>query len=169
MSTPRQTKLAKELVNNALSDKPDNVSNILDNVGYAPTTARKNQNEIIDAPGVQEAIAEYTSEMLGAFEAQGITPYKIAGKIRDLLNSKKIIKVAGKDGETQIISEEDNVNAIDKGITHAAKFGIGGGYKTGNEPLQQQNIQVNIFNQPKIQQLVGDFEQKLKDELTREE
>lgn len=164
MPTPKQEKLAKALVDNALSDKPDNLSNILDNVGYAPTTARKNQNEIIDAPGVQEAIKEYTSEMIGAMEAQGITPFAIAGKIKELLNAKKITKVAG-----QIESIEDNYQAIDKGITHAAKFGIGGGYKTNDQPIAQQNVQINIFNKPEVREIVADFEEKLKAELTKHE
>lgn len=167
--TPKQEKLGKAIVENVLKDKPDNMSTMLSNVGYKETTARHRQGDIISRPGVQEAIAKATEEMLGAFEAQGITPYYVAGKIKDLMEAKKITKVAGKDGEVQIISEEDNYQAIDKGISHAAKFGIGGGYKTNDDGKPTaNNIQINILNSPKVKELVEDFESKLKAELTKD-
>lgn len=162
MATPKQEKLAKAIVENAISDEPKSMKEIMENHGYATNTA-KTPNQIVESAGVQEAIKEYTSEMMGAFEAQGITPYYVAGKIKDLMEAKKIVKVAG-----QIESIEDNHQAIDKGISHAAKFGIGGGYKTDDKGNPTgNNIQVNIFNSPKIQEIVGDFEAKLKEELTR--
>lgn len=163
MATPKQEKLAKALVDNAISNQPGTLKEILENTGYATDTA-KTPNQIIDAPGVQDAIAEYTSEIIGAMEAQGITPFFVAGKIKELLNAKKITKVAG-----QIESIEDNYQAIDKGITHAAKFGLGGGYKTNDQPIAQQNVQINIFNKPEVREIVADFEEKLKAELTKNE
>jgi len=47
--------------------------------------------------------------MQEALEAKGITPERIAESIDFLL-------------------EHDNFQAVDKGITHAAKMGVGGGY-----------------------------------------
>lgn len=162
--TVRQKKLGQEIVKNALKDKPDNMTTLLSNVGYARTVAEHRQGVIIQAPGVQQAIQEASKEMLGALEQQGVTPYFVAGKIRDLLEAKKIIRVAG-----EIESVEDNYQAIDKGIAHAAKFGIGGGYKTDDNgrPTAAPSVQINVFNSPRVQSLVKEFEDRLKAELTR--
>ena len=47
--------------------------------------------------------------LVAALDARGITPEKIAEKIGWLLNQEKY-------------------EAVDKGIAHAAKIGVGGGY-----------------------------------------
>lgn len=62
-----------------------------------------------------------------ALEARGITSEKVAEKIGVLLDAKKKVRTYTKGDITEEYEEEDHA-AIDKGITHAAKIGVGGGY-----------------------------------------
>jgi len=169
MATPRQEKLGKALIENVLSDKPKTLKELVVSSGYDETTAIKQVPAVINQKGVQEVIKRETDLMLDALKKKGVTSEYVADRIKVLLDAKKIIKVAGKDGEMQIISEEDNYQAIDKGISHVAKFGLGGGYKTNDDGVStQQNIQVNIFNTPEVKEIVADFEAKLKEQLSKQ-
>lgn len=65
-------------------------------------------SENLTKPNVVEAIKNEQKNLLEALEAQGITPQRIAEKIDMLL--------------------EGDANSIDKGLNHAIKAGVGGGY-----------------------------------------
>ena len=60
-------------------------------------------------------------------EKGGLTPKKVVDKIQQLLDSKKITKIMTVNGDVHV-TEEDNIIAINSGLTHALKIGIGGGY-----------------------------------------
>lgn len=95
---------------NLLKDKPDPVGKVLENVGYSETLAEQ-PNRIILSEGFQTALAE--TGLKEALIKQGINPEKIAEKINVLLNATI--------GE----NEKPDVNAIDKGLKHAANiYGI---------------------------------------------
>lgn len=78
-----------------------------------------------------------SADMILALRSVGVGAQKIAEKIMQLLDSKKILKTFTKDGDVRIL-EEDNYNAIDKGLVHALKIGIGGGYKA--EEIRQSGM-----------------------------
>lgn len=56
MPTFRQEKLAEAIIENAGLDKPKTMGEVLEKVGYAPTTAGARPGEVIEAKGVQEAL-----------------------------------------------------------------------------------------------------------------
>ena len=62
-----------------------------------------------------------------ALESKGVNAHKIADKILELLDAKRKVTVVKKKGEDVIIEEID-ASAIDRGLTHALKTGVGGGY-----------------------------------------
>ena len=78
-----------------------------------------------------------TAEMVLALRSVGVGAKKIAEKIVQLLDSKKITKTFTSDGDVSIV-EEDNIQAIDKGLIHALKIGVGGGYKA--EEIRQSGV-----------------------------
>src|SRR6185312_15522632 len=111
MSRPRQKKLAQALVENAITEKPKHIKEVLESVGYPISTAESQAKRVIEQKGVQEEI----KTMVGALEAQGVTPIKIAEKINVLLNAEKKVRQIVK-GELVTEYEEEDTNAIDKGI-----------------------------------------------------
>ena len=85
-----------------------------------------------------ERIGKITMDLIeAALEYGKLTPGKLIRKIDELLDSKKITKTYNQNGSI-VITEEDNVNAIDKALTHAFKIGIGGGYKA--EEIRQSGV-----------------------------
>ena len=78
-----------------------------------------------------------TADMVLALRSVGVGAKKIAEKIVQLLDSKKITKTFTSDGDVSIV-EEDNIQAIDKGLIHALKIGVGGGYKA--EEIRQSGV-----------------------------
>ena len=114
--TPRQRKAAKAVVLNAISDKPISNGAILKSVGYGFGFSNS-PHRVLQSEGFQDALKE--SGLLGALKKQGINPARIAKKIDVLLDAKrKTIR----DG-TEF--EEDDYQAIDKGIKHATSiYGI---------------------------------------------
>lgn len=63
MPTIRQRKLVNALVDNALTDKPETLTKILENVGYKPSVA-KTPDTIIEGKGVQELLKQYLPDEL---------------------------------------------------------------------------------------------------------
>lgn len=120
---PRQRKVAKALVENLLSDKPKPTGQVLESVGI-PKTSAGNPKRIIESEGVQMALAEMG--LKDALIEEGINPKYIASKINVLLKAKKFIqKFSHETGETELIGEQDDYQAIDKGLSHATKiYGI---------------------------------------------
>lgn len=77
--------------------------------------------------------AQYATEakltMMDALTDIGITPPDVAEGVSKLLHAKKIKRVRDAEGGLIEEMEREDMAAIDKGITHAAKFGVGGGYR----------------------------------------
>lgn len=95
-------------------------------------------------------------KMLKALEDQGITPEYIAKKIKTLLNARKDVLHGGR-----IVATVDDLEMINKGIIHALRLGVGGGYKIDTVNNQTQ-INVNMINTPEVKRQIEDFEAQLK-------
>ena len=98
--------------------------------------------ENLSKPYIAEAVKSEQKNLVDALEAQGITPAKIAQKIDYLLES-----------------EDESV--IDKGLSHAIKIGVGGGYAAekhlvGNVNLDSiQKKQARIYQEIEEEQLTS--------------
>lgn len=94
MSTIRQKKLAKALVENAISSNPMNKQELVASVGYSDLSAEKKATEIIESKGTQEEL-----DALG-FDVESAKKVVIHimryGKEDNRLNAaKEIFKVRG--------------------------------------------------------------------------
>lgn len=94
MSTLKQKKLAKELVNNMKSNDPKTAGQILENIGYSKAIA-KNPKMAIETVGVQEEL-----EVLGFTEeaAKGVVASIMHHSENDMARLKasdQIFKVVG--------------------------------------------------------------------------
>ena len=79
MSTAKQQKLAKEIVNNLRRKKPLNKAKLLDMVGYARNTGEKKAGQIIGQIGVQKELAVLGFDKTSAQEV-----------VRDIMLNKKV-------------------------------------------------------------------------------
>lgn len=66
--------------------------------------------------------------LAAALEEKGIGSEVVAERIRTLLYATKPVWVKGENGVNEMIDEGPDYQAIDKGLTHTLKIGIGGGY-----------------------------------------
>lgn len=168
MPTVRQELLAEKLVENVLKDKPDNMGQLLESAGYAKQTAEATPGKIINQAGVQEALEERRSELEAALRKRGVTPALIAVKVKNLLDaSSPIYKNNNETGEIELVGEKPDYQAMDKGITQAMKMGLGGGYVKETAPPAPGTVNVTFINSPEVQKLIQNFEQSLKEQLTR--
>ena len=67
------------------------------------------------------------SDLINALEARGVEANMVAEKIQQLLMAKRKVRTIIK-GDVVTEVEEIDASAIDKGLTHALKSGVGGGY-----------------------------------------
>lgn len=156
MATQRQKKLAKAIVENAVAEKPKTMGELVENSGYSKNTATKQLPAVVNQKGVQDEI----KTMIGALKAQGITPVKIAEKINVLLNAEKKVRQIIR-GELTTEYEEEDTNAIDKGITHSLKLGIGGGYA----PEKSLNVNVSVIDDEAITKIADELNAKMTNEV----
>lgn len=121
--TPRQRKAALEIVKNLLKDKPETEAKVLADIGYSKGIT-ETPSMVTQSEGFQTALEE--TGLKAALIRQGITPDKISERINVLLHAKKSIqKFSHETGETELIGEQDDYQAIDKGLSHATKiYGI---------------------------------------------
>lgn len=86
----------------------------------------------------------------------GIDPLMLAKKIKELLNAEKSVLQNGK-----IAFTLPDTEMINKGLTHALRVGVGGGYVDGNS---QPPVQINFgfVNSPDVQAQIQKFEEELK-------
>lgn len=172
MPTAKQEKLAEALVVNAVSDDPKTLGQTLEAVGYSNSTATTKPGQVIATQGVQQALVKAQSAMVDALKAKGIDPEFLASKVKELLEAKKVVKMITKDSQgntlkVDVVSEEVDKFAIDKGLTHAFKLGVGGGYQNEREANAGGNININFINSPQVQSVVKNFEENLKQILTQ--
>lgn len=165
--TERQDKLAELVIENSLSDTPLNKGEMLEKVGYSRNIADQ-PNKVLQTRGFQLALERKQESMLTALEQAGVTPGFLARKINQLLNKEQVIvrnNITTGLIETVETGEMD-VQAVDKGITHALKLGLGGGYKDNQTNTTNQTINYNFINSPEVQAKVKEFEEDLKSQLT---
>ena len=161
MPTLKQKALAKELVRQGVEGKPSTLGQSLENAGYSRTTALATPGRVINTPGVQEAIKEEEKTMAAALNKSGITPLKVARHINKLLDAKVKVETFKKGEMMTTVTREDTF-AIDKGVTHALKLGVGGGYIQNEQP----SVVINFFNNPRLLQIRNAFETQIKEELS---
>lgn len=154
--TPKQQQLAQNLVANQLKDKPLTLKEVLVKSGYSLSTAGASTRDIIEREGVQQALSELHATMADALAAKGINPDTVAEAIHKLLNAQKVRIIVRADGDEVIEEEKEDSFAINKGITHALKIGIGGGYKEA-PPIPN----VNILNIHGASELAREYEAKM--------
>ena len=78
-------------------------------VGRIGSQGSKNPEHSAESMGTKR-LKQVEESMLDAFTEEGVTPRKVAKEVKNLLDHK-------------------NPMAKDKGISHALKAGVGGGYK----------------------------------------
>lgn len=66
MPTLRQRKLAKKIVESATLDKPPNLGEVLESVGYPESTATTYPGKVLKQKGVQEALEDLGFSIEGA-------------------------------------------------------------------------------------------------------
>lgn len=71
--------------------------------------------------------SSYARDILVALEAKGVDALKVAGKIQELLDATQKETTVFPGGEMRTTEKVDSA-AIDKGLAHALKVGVGGGY-----------------------------------------
>ena len=159
--TPRQRKLAQNLIEEQLKDHPGTLAKVLEKTGYPQSTIRGTPGEIVQQKGVQMALEQEIRSMGEALAKVGVTPERVATKIRRLLNAKIKVRTFIKGTMTTEVEKEDSF-AIDKGITHALKLGVGGGY----QQVPVGPITINFFGNPKLMEMKDTFEEQIKATLS---
>lgn len=79
MATLRQKKLAKLIVENALSEKPLNAGQMLESVGYSKTMATAKPGEMLASKGVKKEL-----------EILGFTEEAAMSVVSEILNNKNV-------------------------------------------------------------------------------
>ena len=114
MTTERQKRLARALIENSISIKPRSAKDLLVTIGYSQITAAKEQKEIINGKGVQEELNKL-----------GFTELHAKALVGAILNSPIVY---------EMITPENQLNAADK------MFKVFGSYA----PEKRENININV-------------------------
>lgn len=98
MSTVRQKRLAKAIIDNTAREKPLNKKELVVSVGYSPVTADVKAGEIMEQKGVRQALDDYgfnednakqvVAEILLKKEAQDKDRLKAADMVFEVQGSK---------------------------------------------------------------------------------
>lgn len=122
MFTPRQEKLADEIIKNSQREKPLNKGEMLEKVGYAESTRLAKSGDIIESEGVQEALVK-----------KGFSIDKAKEVVADILTGEKtkdenklraadmIFKVQGGYAPEKHESVNVNINTLDERSLELAK------------------------------------------------
>lgn len=144
--TARQYKLAEIWVNNELNDSGLSMAEMVKAAGYPLNQYTHNAKRTITKEGTQTAIAEISETMKGALEKKGVGPEYLANKIHEMLEGR--------------FSKEVNFRAINHGLEHALKIGVGGGYKP--EETRSINVNVSAADLKKYAPLRDEYEEKMR-------
>lgn len=100
MATLRQKKLAKALIENAISKKPKNKLQLVASVGYSAQSAEKKATEIIESKGTQQELTDlgFTEEnakavIVGILKAP--TVFEMVTPTDKLRAAQEVFKVFG--------------------------------------------------------------------------
>jgi hypothetical protein len=146
--TKRQYALAQEWVNNELCNGRMSFEQMTLRAGYSPATANHVAGRQIRKPGVQQAIMEIQKSMRSALVEKGVDPDFLASKVHQLLVG-------------EFPDDKINFRAINFGLEHALKIGIGGGY------APEKSIEVKATISPeelrKFGPLKEEFEERMRE------
>ena len=123
--TPQTKKIRNQEFLTALkaTGSPKEAAKIVGKIGSQGSKNIENSAAVMGT----KRLKQVNLSILDAALKNGITPDKVAKKINNLLDAKKIVRQFKK-GDLEYEYEEDNVKALDKGIEHSLKIGVGGGY-----------------------------------------
>lgn len=123
--------------------------------GYANVKGHR----MIQKDLIKEAIDTKVQNIRKALIDQGVDDTKIAEKVSTLLEANKVVRTYIK-GDLVTETEEEDHNAIDKGLKHALNvFGI-----EEKQPPKSGNT-YNFFFNPELRQKVTDVENDIKKAL----
>jgi phage terminase small subunit len=129
-----------------------------------PKYAHVKAERILQKPEVALAIEQKRATLIEALEKKGVSPEKIAEKVGVLLEAKrKVFKNNNESGEIELVAEEPDYNAIDKGISHAIKIhGI-----EDDTPKPQATTTYNLIFSGPVQEKVKVIDAEIKEMLTK--
>lgn len=131
-------------------------------------SARVRGSDLLTDPDVQETVVREVQSLKDALVEHGITPEVIAQKVDVLLSAtKKVYRNNMKTGKIELVGEEPNHDAIDKGLKHAKEIY---GVKTGDDiPDNRPNVVYNFFLnkdlKKKVEVVEGEIKQTLLDNV----
>lgn len=113
MANQRQQKLARQIANNILLDKPKNAQQLLEDSGYTTTTARASAKVIIQGKGVQKELLELGFSIENAKRVIGAilnspTIFEMVTPENQIRAAQEVFKVTGEYAQ----SEEGNKTLI---------------------------------------------------------
>lgn len=113
MPTPKQEKLAEQIIENSKRDKPLTAKEMLVNVGYATSVAESKPNEIIEAEGVTQALEERGFSVVAAKDVVGEILEDPLEKATDRLKAADMVfKVHGSYAPDKAINVNLNAEII---------------------------------------------------------
>lgn len=138
--TPQLKKIKDEQFLNALQEtgSAKEAAKIVGNLGSQGGLDIENVASVMGT----KRLKQVNLSLLDALSGQGITSKKIAKKIDTLLNAKVRVKTYMK-GDLQSEVEHEDTQAIDKGLTHAIKIGVGGGYTAEKHDIRELKIEIS--------------------------
>jgi len=142
--TPKQLALAKIFVTNEIQNLGYSFREMIVRAGYEDHAP--NGRRALEAKGTQTAIAAIRKDMASALAEKGVDSLVVAEKIRQLLDGK--------------FEKGHNYKAVDRGVEHALKIGIGGGYAP--ERKVEAHVHMSTEDVKKFLPLKNEFEEKLR-------
>lgn len=122
MSTIKQKKLARAIIDNATKDKPLNKKELVVSVGYSPVTADVKAGEIMEQKGVREALNDYgfnednakqvVAEILLKKDAQDKDRLKAADMVFEVQGSKAPQRHINYNANVSVEHQNRAINAI---------------------------------------------------------
>ena len=116
MTTQKQKRIAKELIDNTQRKKPDTAQAMVERVGYTRSAAKAKSKEIINSKGVKEAMIEYGFSEDKAKQVVGDILIKGKKEKNKLSAADMIFKVQGTYAPTKSIQLNIEKKIIDPEI-----------------------------------------------------
>ena len=152
----RQLALAMIWVENKIMGTRLSFKEMVAKAGYPMTTASINAKRTIVKEGTQKAIKMIETTMKEALEEKGVTPEYLAGRLQLMLEGK--------------IPKNINWKAVNMGLDHTLKIGIGGGYKPEERRELRVDVSVSAEDLRKYKPLKDEYEERIRQaELAEEE
>lgn len=147
-TSARQHKLARVWIENELNNSGMSFRQMALAAGYANGTASQYGKRQLMKEGTQRAIKEIAATMKDSLVLRGVDQTYLADKIHQMLEGK--------------FAKDVNFRAINYGLEHALKIGIGGGYK----PEETRTVNYNVTPEElrKYSPLKDEFEERMREQ-----